>query len=169
MNDKTPVDVAAAPRELPNDLITDAQAATDEDHHQGLLKALKLSPMAVFWSVAVSTAIVMEGYDTMLVGNMYAQPAFQRRYGAPAGDDTFEIPAPWQAGLSNGSACGQLIGLLLAGSVSERYGFRKTMTVGLAITIGIIFIPFFAPSIAVLLAGQILFGMSIPYNELELW
>lgn len=96
----------------------------------------------------------------MLMGNLYAQPAFQRRYGAHVAGDRYEIPSRWQAGLNNGSACGQLIGLLLAGWASERFGFRKTMVGGLGAIMGLVFVPFFAPRIEVLLAGQILFGMS---------
>ncbi|KAH6962024.1 general substrate transporter [Ilyonectria sp. MPI-CAGE-AT-0026] len=139
--------------------LNDAQDATAEEHNLSLLDALKLRPRAVFWSLAMSTAIIMEGYDTMLVGNLFAQSAFKKKYGHLVGEDTYEIPASWQAGLSNGSACGQLIGLLLAGYVSERFGFRKTMTVGLSLISALIFIPFFAPSLEVLEVGQILFGI----------
>ncbi|KAG9503404.1 hypothetical protein J7337_006249 [Fusarium musae] len=56
----------------------------------------------------MSTAIFMEGYGTMLIGNMFGLPEFRKRYGRPAKDDTYQIPAPWKAGLTNGSACVQL-------------------------------------------------------------
>jgi SP family general alpha glucoside:H+ symporter-like MFS transporter len=45
---------------------------------------------------------------------------------------------------------GLIIGLLLNGYVSERFGFRKIMLVLLALITVLIFIPFFAPSIEVL-------------------
>ncbi|KAH8891244.1 sugar transporter [Thozetella sp. PMI_491] len=141
--------------------LTDAEDATTEEHNLGLLDALKLCPSSVFWSLAMSTAIIMEGYDTMLVGNLFAQPAFQKRYGQPSTGTSYEISAPWQAGLNNGSAIGQLFGLLAAGYISERLGFRKTMMVGLAVITGLIFITFFASSLQVLLAGQILFGIPL--------
>jgi SP family general alpha glucoside:H+ symporter-like MFS transporter len=139
--------------------LVDAQDATTREHDMGIRGALRRYPKAALWSLAMSSTIIMEGYDTMLVGNFFAQPAFQRHYGEPTAKGTYEIPAPWQAGLNNGSACGQLIGLLLAGYVSERLGFRMTMLGGLAITSAFIFIQFFAPNIEALLAAQILFGM----------
>ncbi|KAL2802254.1 hypothetical protein BJX63DRAFT_438046 [Aspergillus granulosus] len=109
----------------------------------------------------MSTSIFMEGYDTMLIGNFYAQPAFQRRYGFHTDEGGYEIPSSWQAGLGNGSACGQLFGPLLAGYVSEALGFRKTMTLGLAAITGLIFIHFFARSLAVLVVGQVLLVITL--------
>lgn len=162
MAEKLSARVAQEPQQLSlEEWLVDAQDAAAEEHSLTLLNALKMCPKAVFWSVVVSTAIIMEGYDTMLIGNLIAQPAFQQRYGQPAGKDAYEISAAWQAGLSNGSACGQLLGLLAAGYISERFGFRKTMLAGLATIIGVIFITFFAPSLPVLLTGQVLFGTFI--------
>ncbi|KAJ4327737.1 hypothetical protein N0V84_001846 [Fusarium piperis] len=141
--------------------LADAQDATTREHEMTLRDALKRYPKAALWSLAMSSAIIMEGYDTMLMGNFYAHPAFQRRYGIHGEGDSYEIPSDWQAGLSNGSACGQLIGLLLAGYIGERFGFRKTMMGGLSLIIALIFISFFAPSLEVLLVGQVLFGIPL--------
>lgn len=140
------------------ELLPDAQDGNTQEHDLRLLDAIKLYPKPIFWSAVMSAAIFMEGYDTMLMGNLIAQPTFQERYGFPVGKGKYEIPARWQAGLNNGSVCGQLIGLLVAGSVSERFGFRKTMIVGLTVIVAFIFIQFFAPSLEVLEVGQVLFG-----------
>ncbi|KAF5535194.1 major facilitator superfamily transporter [Fusarium mexicanum] len=139
--------------------IADAQDANAQEHNLKFVNALKLYRKSVFWALVMSTAIFMEGYDTMLLGNMYGLPAFRKRYGHHIKGDNYQISAPWQAGLSNGSACGQLVGLLVSGYVSERFGFRKTMIWGLTASAAFIFIPFFAPSLAVLEVGQILFGV----------
>ncbi|KAJ5898762.1 hypothetical protein N7495_003506 [Penicillium taxi] len=141
--------------------VVDAQDLTDQEHSLNLFQALKLYPKAVFWSMVMSTAIIMDGYDTMLMGNLLAQPAFQKHYGIPAKAGKYEIPAAWQSGLNQGSACGQIIGLLAAGYISEYIGFRKTMSIGLLATIALIFIPFFAPSLAVLEVGQVIFGIPL--------
>ncbi|KAI1052825.1 hypothetical protein LB506_010097 [Fusarium annulatum] len=140
------------------DWIADAQDANAQEHDLKFSDALKLYRKSVLWALLMSTAIFMEGYDTMLMGNMFGLPEFRKRYGQPAKGDTYQIPAPWQAGLTNGSACGQLVGLLVSGYMTERFGFRKTMTLGLTASAAFISIPFFAPSLAVLEVGQVLFG-----------
>ncbi|SMR59422.1 unnamed protein product [Zymoseptoria tritici ST99CH_1E4] len=141
--------------------LSDAQDATVREQSMGIRRALKRYPKAAFWSLAMSTTIIMEGYDTMLIGNLFAQPAFKKHYGQRTAKGTYQIPAPWQAGLKNGADCGCIVGLLLAGYVSERLGFRKTMLGGLALFSAFIFIQFFAPSIEVLLVAQILFGIPL--------
>jgi SP family general alpha glucoside:H+ symporter-like MFS transporter len=71
----------------------------------------------------------------------------------------YDVPAPWKSGLSNGALCGEIIGLQINGIVSEKYGYRKTMMVALALMIAFIFVPFFAPNVQTLLAGEILQGI----------
>lgn len=97
----------------------------------------------------------------MLLVNLYASPAFVKRYGYPTGDpeNPYEIPARWQAGLSNGAAAGEILGLFINGIVSERFGYRKTMIVSLVAVTAFIFIPFFATSLADLQVGEILCGI----------
>lgn len=138
--------------------IANAQDANAFEHDLTFLEALKLYSTGVIWSIIMSTAVVMEGYDTKLVGTLYAQPAFMKAFGNHVKGDEYQISAPWQAGLSNGSIIGQLAGLLIAGYFCERYGFRTSMMWSLLITIAFVFITFFAKSLTVLLIGQILFG-----------
>ena len=137
----------------------DAQAAAEQEREKTFLKSLKMYPAAIGWSVLLSTAIIMEGYDMKLIGSLNAQPAFKQRYGKLLPDGHYEIPAPWQAGLSNGATIGSLIGLYLNGHISERIGFKKTMLGSMALMTATIFIPFFAPSIEVLQVGQIMQGI----------
>ena len=48
--------------------VTDAAiVGTDKEKNMGILEALKLYPKAAGWSILLSTAIVMEGYDTILL------------------------------------------------------------------------------------------------------
>lgn len=121
-------------------------------------KAFGSYKKAIFWSLVMSTSIIMEGYDTLLMGSFFGQPAFAEKYGHLTKKHGHQISAPWQSGLNIGSTCGQLVGLLLAGYASERFGFRKTMMAGLLMITGVIFIQFFAPNLAVLEIAQILIG-----------
>jgi SP family general alpha glucoside:H+ symporter-like MFS transporter len=152
--------VPAGPAPLATEIgrLGDARDANAQEHDLTFLQALRLYPKGVFWSIIMSTAVIMEGYDTKLISTLFAQPAFQKAYGKLVKADSYQISAPWQAGLSNGAAVGQLVGLLVAGYVSERFGFRKTIMAGMTMTIALIFITFFSSSLVVLEVGQALFG-----------
>ena len=143
----------------------EAKDATIKEHSMGFLQAIKLYPKAVAWSILLSTAIVMEGYDVVLLSSFYALPKFNEKYGVLTGDGTYTIPAPWKSGLSNGAQCGEIIGLFINGIVSEKYGYRKTMIASLAMMIAFIFIPFFSHNIQTLLVGEILCG--IPWGVFQ--
>ena len=62
-------------------MINEAKEATDMEKAMSFTQAIKLYPKAVGWSILLSTAIVMKGYDTALLGNFYAFPPFTKRYG----------------------------------------------------------------------------------------
>jgi SP family general alpha glucoside:H+ symporter-like MFS transporter len=111
------------------DLAEDAQIATEKEQQMSLLQGLKLYPKAVLWSLVLSTAIIMEGYDVVLMGSFYAHPAFTAKYGEMNADGEYGIPAAWQAGLSNAMNAGQVLGLFATGFLSERLGYRKTIMV----------------------------------------
>lgn len=146
-------------------ILDEAGQATRREHELTLLPSLRLYPKAIAWSMFLSLAIIMEGYDMKLIGSLFAQPAFQEKYGQRLSDGTHEISASWQAGLSNGASAGSIVGLLLNGYISEKFGFRWTMQVSLAFITAMIFIPFFAPSIQVLQVGQVLMG--IPWGVFQ--
>ena len=55
------------PRTL--DLVTRAQASYEADHKLGVREAVKKYKTAVFWSLLLSLALVMEGYDVVVVSN----------------------------------------------------------------------------------------------------
>ncbi|PWN51709.1 putative maltose permease [Violaceomyces palustris] len=140
-------------------LVHDAAAATEQQRNMGIIESFKTYPKAVMWSVLLSTAIIMEGYDTMLLGNFFAMPAFTKRYGVCNGAGECQIPAPWMSGLNNGALVGEILGLQLTGVFSEKYGYKRTMLVALVFMTGFIFIPFFAQNLVTLLIGQILQGI----------
>lgn len=142
----------------PGDFRADAETATAWEHELTPRQAVKVYSRAIGWSILLSTAIVMEGYDGKLISSSFAQPAFVKSYGVQQPDGSYEIAAGWQSGLNNASNVAQMMGLLLGGWISERIGFRKTMLLGLFIIPFPIFAYFFAPNLEILLVGQILFG-----------
>lgn len=83
-------------------LSAEAKDATDKEHRMGLMRALKLYPKATGWSVLLSTAIVMEGYDTLLLGNLYGFPAFTSNFGVY---DPSSNPPSYQVSLAARGSC----------------------------------------------------------------
>lgn len=49
----------------------EARSATDREHRMTVSQAFKLYPKAIAFSLIFSTAIIMEGYDTALLGSFY--------------------------------------------------------------------------------------------------
>ncbi|RFU24014.1 hypothetical protein B7463_g12326, partial [Scytalidium lignicola] len=155
-----------------NDEITqitkEAKLAASTEKSMTLRKAIKLYPKACGWSILLSTAIVMEGYDTSLLNNFYAFPPFTREYGIPQPNTdpvTYQITPAWQNGLSNGAQCGEILGLYAAGIIVDRIGYRKTMIISLFAMVCFIFIPFFSRNLQTLLVGEILQG--IPWGVFQ--
>ncbi|KAK4678933.1 hypothetical protein QC764_001060 [Podospora pseudoanserina] len=141
-------------------VIHGARMATEKEQNMTLLQGIKLYPKAIAWSLLISTCIVMEGYDICLVNNFYAFPQFNQKYGEQLpNSEKWEVPAPWQAGLSNGAMVGELIGLLINGWVSERFGYRWTVIASLMVLNGWIALFFTAQNVQTLLAAEILCGV----------
>jgi SP family general alpha glucoside:H+ symporter-like MFS transporter len=142
-----------------------AREAAVAEHSMTLWTALRVHRQAVMWSIFVSTAIIMEGYDIVLIGSLFGQQAFKKRYGNYYENiQDYQISGPWQVGLSNATTIGAIIGAFGNGWLTHKYGYRKVLAGCMVAVICFIFVPFFAPSIQVLLVGQILCG--IPWGAL---
>jgi SP family general alpha glucoside:H+ symporter-like MFS transporter len=136
-----------------------AKRADEADHQEKVLPAIRLHYKAVFWAFVVSMCVIMEGYDTSLLNNFYAFPAFAKQFGKfDAGSSKYQLTAPWQAGLSNSSGVGAFFGAFMNGFLVDRFGQKKVVLGSLLALTGFLFIVFFANSIEVLLVGEILCG-----------
>ncbi|GMM35181.1 hypothetical protein DASC09_025060 [Saccharomycopsis crataegensis] len=125
----------------------------------GILEAVKKYPKEVFWCSVFCLGVVMSGYDSQIISSFYALPAFQKRFGDLADDGTYQISAAWQTALGMGSPIGQVIGTLGIAWPLEWFGRKKTYFVVNIGCLGLIFMQFFAPSLGVLTAGEILAGI----------
>lgn len=84
-----------------------AQESGQDEKDQTVWEAIQANKMAIVWSLVISTCVIMEGYDTNLLGNFYAYPSFQRKYGDYVGVSKqtptgYSIPAGWQSGMGQG-------------------------------------------------------------------
>lgn len=137
-----------------------AQQAAENEHTQTLMQALQNHPKAVMWSLLVSTSIIMEGYDVVLIYSFFAQTSFSKKYGdyIPS-TNSYQISAAWQAGVSNAVAVGTIIGAFANGYFTKKFGYRKVLLVSLSLIVAFIFLTFFAPNLPVLLVGEMLCGI----------
>ena len=138
-----------------------AKTASDKEHRMTLWQGIKLYPKAVGWSMLISTCIAMEGFDVCLLSNFYSFPQFNKKYGVQLADGTYQVPAPWQSGLSNGANCGEIIGLFINGYVSEKFGYRYTVITCLFLVAAFTAIFFTAQSVVALLVAEILCGSKL--------
>ncbi|KAK7921300.1 hypothetical protein PG985_009322 [Apiospora marii] len=166
-------------------LVHEADAANQRERDMTLLTAFKIYPKAIAWSAVLSSCLIMEGYDTSVVGSYFAYPAFKDRFGYRAPNGDMVIGADWQNGIKGATNVGEIIGLQasafsfvvltppnclrltcllsmlqIAGWVSERYGYRWTIISALISITGFIFFPFFAESLAMFLVGEFFQGLS---------
>ena len=100
-----------------------------------------------------------------LLSNFYGFPEFKKKYGEQLPDGTWEIPAPWQAGLSNGVIVGEIIGLFLNGYISDKIGYRYTLIGCLTLIVCFTTIFFTAQTVVHLLVAEILCG--IPWGVFQ--
>lgn len=134
------------------------------EHELSPLEAIKAYPAAIFWALMVSMCVIMEGYDTILIGNFYAYPQFAKKYGTFFPGVGYQLTAPWQAGLGNASGIGAFFGALLNGYLVTKFGVKRVIVGALIFLSATLFIVFFAPNIEVLLVGQLICGK--PYRSL---
>ncbi|PYH95632.1 general substrate transporter [Aspergillus ellipticus CBS 707.79] len=148
------------------DLIQRAQQSDAADRNLTVLQAVRKYKKAVFWAMFLSTSLVMEGYDLVIITSFYGQTQFQNRFGiADPATGTKTIPASWQSGLSNSSVVGQLAGLLVNAYTQDRFGCRPTLMFFMAWMAIMIFIPVFAPSLPILAWGEAMCG--IPWGVFQ--
>ena len=117
-------------------LTVEAKQATNSEKTMSFKQAFNLYKKAMLFSVLFSTAIVMEGYDTALIGAFYAFDPFTKKYGTYVDEKSgYQVPAKWQTGLSDGALVGEILGLYAAGIIVDKIGYRYTMMASLTVCI----------------------------------
>ncbi|KAK8039377.1 MFS transporter- SP family- general alpha glucoside:H+ symporter [Apiospora rasikravindrae] len=123
-------------------LVHEADAANERERDMKLSTAFKIYPKAIGWSAVLSSCLVMEGYDTSIVGSLinkmtwcmlltlhnswedFAYPVFKNKFGEPAPNGDMVISAAWQNGIQGATNVGEIIGLQLGGIPNNDHGLR---------------------------------------------
>lgn len=143
---------------ITKDILQDARDWTKKEHEMSAWEALRDNMPAVFWSIIMSSTIIMEGYDNILMSSLFGYPSFQKKYGREMEDGSYQLTGSWQSALGCGSSIGIIIALFFSGTAVERFGHRKVILVNLVFMAGFIFVTVFAKNVEMLLVGQILNG-----------
>lgn len=136
----------------------------EHEKQLGFIPAVKKYRRAVLWSMLISTVIIMEAYDTVLIGKLIAFPPFVKKFGKLE-NGKHRISAGWQSGVTNSAAVGEVFGLYIASQVAERVGYRYCLIGSLGLIAAFIFIVFFAENLLVLTIGEFLCG--IPWGAFQ--
>ena len=75
-----------------------------------------------------------------------------------------EIPAKWQTALQQSGSVGEIIGLMFAGYLADRVGWKKTLCGMMIFLTGFLFLFAFPKNLATILAGNILCGESLQHQ-----
>ncbi|KAK6227398.1 maltose permease MAL31 (alpha glucoside transporter) [Colletotrichum tabaci] len=143
-----------------SDIDPQIQDAIDAERSLTPREAIRAYPMAVFWSLVVSLCVIMEGYDTILIGSFFAHPEFAKKYGdGQDSEGRDQLSALWQAILGNSSTVGCIFGVLANGFIVERFGQKFALISSLFVLSGCIFVTFFATNKVMLMLGQIACGL----------
>jgi SP family general alpha glucoside:H+ symporter-like MFS transporter len=94
-----------------DNVVAEARRETEDQQSMTLREGLRRYPKAAAWSILLSTSIIMEGFDVVLLGSFYALPQFNKKYGVQLPDGKYTVTAAWQAGLSC-VLCSLLLSLL---------------------------------------------------------
>lgn len=141
------------------DLMVGAKDAADAEHELTLSDALKYHKRSILWAIVLSMTIIMEGYDNILMTSFFAYPRFAEKYGLEQPDGSYELSGSWQLALASAAPVGSFFGVFANGYLTEKFGHRNVIMGSLIVMSGFIFLPFFAPNVQTLYAGQFLCGL----------
>lgn len=91
---------------------------------------------------------------------MLTETKFAAKYGKQLPDRSYTVEASWQIGLSMSLLVGMILGCYLNGLLFDYFGPKRVLVGGLLAMTGFIFIQFFAPTVEVLFAGNLLWYVS---------
>ncbi|KAL2820612.1 general substrate transporter [Aspergillus granulosus] len=134
---------------------TSPGSKTDEsyDEQRSPWEAAKASPKAIICCTIMSLSPLVTGFDNIIIGLVTAMPAFQMVYGEASG----VIPAQWLSLWTSMVAVGVIIGAMLSGPMSDRWGCRVPVLIGGFIAVAGSIICAFADELEVLQNRRILF------------
>ncbi|KAH0428445.1 maltose permease [Colletotrichum camelliae] len=157
MGDKS---VNAGRFETVHSISSTSEPETNQYGHLTLWQSIKKWRRVVLYCIGMTSAILLYGYDYVIVGTVSAMPSFQRDFGQRL-DGKMILPSLW-LGLWNFVSPGcSMIGALVGGIFQDKFGRRPSLAVGSflsAVGVAICFVSNLSPDInerrVIFLAGK---------------
>ncbi|CAI7569637.1 unnamed protein product [Penicillium pancosmium] len=114
------------------EFVEDVSSPNTNTSSQGyvpLWHSLKKWPKVVGYNLALSSAILLYGYDLVIVANVSSMPAFQHRFGAEL-NGKYIIPSEWLSLWNAASPIGMMVGAIIGGYYQDRGGRRLSLATG---------------------------------------
>ncbi|KAK5948105.1 hypothetical protein OHC33_010853 [Knufia fluminis] len=96
---------------------------------RSLWQNLRRYPKVSAYCIALTSGILLWGYDLAMSGNLAGMDQFKEDYGKFY-EDEWIIPSQWMGLWNAGSPIGMMIGAVSAGSLQDRFGRRLTLALG---------------------------------------
>jgi hypothetical protein len=98
-----------------------------------LLKSVRLYPKITRYTFFLMSAVLLYGYDLVIVGTLPAVPGFQKDFGR-LHDNQYIIPAHWISLWSALGPAGALAGAIMAGWIQDKIGRKFCLAIGSALS-----------------------------------
>lgn len=103
--------------------------AIDHAERMPLWQAVRTYPKVVTYFACLTSAVILWGYDLVIVGSVTAVPAFQKDFGELF-EDEWIIPAGWLSLWLAFGPLGSLFGSITGGFIQDRIGRRYSLMTG---------------------------------------
>ncbi|RYP34948.1 hypothetical protein DL767_004025 [Monosporascus sp. MG133] len=136
--------------------------AVEKDEDLPLGQAIRRYPKVAGYCLALTTAILLWGYDLVVVSSVAAVPAFQRDFGELFNGD-YIFPATWLSLWLSFGPLGSCLGSVAGGWLQDRIGRRRSLMIGCIVSAAAVVIIFVAntPSNVEARRGVFLLGKTI--------
>ncbi|KAL4797989.1 general substrate transporter [Aspergillus venezuelensis] len=107
--------------------------SSQQQAEKSALQSVKAFHKTVGWCLALTSGILLHGYDTVIVGNVSSMPEFQKDFGRLLNGKLI-IPALWLGLWNIANPIGGILGALVGGYVQDRAGRRIALMIATAIS-----------------------------------